>query len=232
MLVAYFDETMLKDVEHALVALMLPADQIATLEHRLDEVVVKACKQHAALPDTAELHGYEMSGGKKDWAVLARCPRARVRIFKDAIRTICSIEDATLCIGCVDLAIHRPGDAHEWALTFVLECVQKVAYRKQQNIIAICDDVGNKRQIYQQMFAKWKKDKPPGLYPTQLAQFTDGLHFTPSCFSRPVQAVDLLAYTYRKKRIQPFSDPRASKANDACWEMVEPLLKKGFHRKW
>lgn len=229
MLVAYLDETFKKDDSHNLLALVLPADQIKTLESRLDAVVEKACKQHPQISDFVELHGYELSNGEKDWSGVP--PRARIRIFKDAVEEICSIPDAALCRGTVDLTAHSPGDAHQWALTFALECTDRVADLADQSIIAICDDVGNKH-VYQRMFSTFRKNGTPGYSPSYLESFTDGLHFTPSCYSRPIQAVDLLSYVYRRKFITPYGDHRPRKVIDDCWDLMRPLRNRGLSRKW
>lgn len=207
---------------------MLPADQISQLEEGLNSVVTKAKRQHD-LPDDIELHGYELSGGEGDWSVLA--PRARVRIYQEAINVIASISGAVLCRGSVDLRYRSPRDAHMWALTFALECVNAYAHSQRQSVIGICDDVGNKL-VYQQMYDYARRYGTQGRYKNTLRSFTDGLHFTPSSYSRPVQAVDLVAYVYRKNVIFPFKDPRASKTMNGMYDTLRPLWAAGSHRTW
>ena len=228
LLVAYLDETYLKGKEHALIALVLPAHKIAELEAALDKVVEKAQRQHD-LDVELELHGYELSGGTGCWKGLA--PRARVRNYQDAVDAIASIEGAAICHGSVDLSTRAPQDAHVWALTIALERVNHCAYWLDQKVIGICDDVGNK-VVYQRMYAHSRKQGTPGSSGNRLSSFTDGLHFTPSCYSRPVQAVDLVAYVYRRVMITPHQDPRAHKAMLDMYQALEPLWERGFHRKW
>lgn len=228
MLVAYLDETYARDKEHALVALVLPADRIGELEAKLDDVVGKARRQHNC-PDEIELHGYELSGGEGKWEGIA--PRARVRIYQDAIDAIVSVEGAAVCHGSVDLRVKAPGDAHRWALTFALEQVNDYAAYNDERVIGICDDVGNK-STYQRMYARARKFGTPGRFGSTLPKFSDGLHFTPSCYSRLVQAVDLVAYVYRRSQFLPFSDARANKAMADMFATMQPLWQRGFHRKW
>lgn len=207
---------------------MLPADQISVLESGLNKVVEKAKRQHD-LPDEIELHGYALSGGEDGWNDLS--PRARVRIYHEAIRTIASIPGAAICHGSVDLKSKSPRDAHQWALTFALECVNGCAQRQGQNVIGICDDVGNKL-VYQRMYDYARKRGTNGRYKNTLRAFTDGLHFTPSSYSRLVQAVDLVAYVYRKNKILSFPDPRANRAMANMFEELQPLWAEGGHRTW
>lgn len=85
MYVAYLDETFEKNREHSVLGLVAPMDRVAKIEENLDRVVAKARRQHSAVPENAELHGYELSAGSGDWEALTT-PRARVRIYSDAIR--------------------------------------------------------------------------------------------------------------------------------------------------
>lgn len=228
MLVAYLDETYARDKEHALVALVLPADRIGELEAKLDDVVEKAQRQHNC-PDEIELHGYELSGGEGKWEGIA--PRARVRIYQNAIDEIVSVEGAAVCHGSVNLRTRAPGDAHRWALTIALERINDYAAYNNERVIGICDDVGNK-STYQRMYARARKFGTPGRFGSTLPKFSDGLHFTPSCYSRLVQAVDLVAYVYRRSQFLPFSDARANKAMADMFATMQPLWQRGFHRKW
>lgn len=228
MLVAYLDETYLKGKEHALVSLVLPAEKIAELERKLDAVVEKAQRQHNC-PEEIELHGYELSGGEGKWAGIP--PRARVRIYQDAIDAIVSVESAAVCHGSVDLANRDPGDAHHWALTIALEQVNAYARKNNERVVGICDDVGNK-STYQRMYAKARKHRTEGMYGSSLPSFVDGLHFTPSCYSRMVQAVDLVAYVYRRSQFVPFDDARANIAMSDMFDAMKPMWELGLHRKW
>lgn len=228
MLVAYLDETYARDKEHALVALVLPAEKIGELEAKLDAVVEKAQRQHNC-PDGIELHGYELSGGVGQWAGIP--PRARVRIYQDAINAIVSVDGSAVCHGSVDLLQKAPGDAHRWALTIALEQVNYYAAANNERVIGICDDVGNK-STYQRMYAHARKHGTSGRFGSKLPKFSDGLHFTPSCYSRMVQAVDLVAYVYRRSQFVPFNDERANKAMADMFATMQPIWDRGFHRKW
>src|SRR5699024_6023699 len=189
---AYIDETYEKNIEHSLIALLVPAEQIGPLEKALDAVVSKAVSQHPEVPANAELHGYELNGGSEDWAALKKSPRARIRIYREALAAIAGIEGLAVCRGAVDLKHRAPNDPHKWALTISLERVDAFAQKDDERVIGICDDIGNKL-VYQRYFQECRANGTPGYYPKKLESFTDGLHFTPSCFSRPVQAVDMLS---------------------------------------
>ena len=129
MYLAYFDETYSKKNdenstgEHAIIALVIPADKMSDLESALDGVVAKARKQHPEIPLYAELHAYELNSGVGSWKALKRKPRPRVRIYQDAISAIARIDGLFVCRGSVDLTKRFCEDPHRWALTFALEHV-------------------------------------------------------------------------------------------------------------
>ena len=229
MLIAYIDETYSLNVEHAVIALVLPVNAIGELEVKLDSIVDEAARRHDMLSDATELHGYEIASGEKSWKGVPL--RLRMWVYANALREIATIEGAALCRGSVDLAKRSPNDSHYWALTFALEQVDRYAHSLDEQVIAICDDVGNK-DIYQTMYAIARRKGTDGLYKSKLSQFVDGLHFTPSHFSRLVQAADLLTYVYRRKHILTYEDPRAVKANDMLWETIQSLDDKGWSRLW
>ncbi|WP_312978973.1 DUF3800 domain-containing protein [Corynebacterium sp.] len=230
MYVAYLDETFHKDREHSVLGLVAPMNTVATVEANLDRVVAKACRQHGNIPEDAELHGYELSAGEGAWAALTT-PRARVRIYNDAIRAITAVEGLTVCRGTLDLSSRSPNDAHSWSLTFVLECINSTVSRRSDRVLGICDDVQNK-SVYQDMYAHARRHGTRGNFPNKLAAFTDGLHFTPSHHSRMVQAIDLISYVYRRNHIVKYNDSRASKAFERLWNQVEPLFEPGGCRTW
>ena len=229
MLIAYFDETYKSNAEHAIVALVLPVDAVGKLEAKLDQVMTKASEESEGLQPDTELHGYELAGGEKAWKSVPI--RLRHWVYERALQEIASIEDVAFCRGSVNLATKHPKDEHYWALTIALEQVNSYAICCEDRVIGICDDVTNK-VAYQKMFAKARRNGTDGWYGSKLESFVDGLHFTPSCFSRMVQAADLLTYVYRRKHILPYKDERAIKANDKLWDLIQPLEDRGCSRTW
>ena len=229
MLIAYFDETYKSNAEHAIVSLVLPVDAVGELEAKLDQIMVKASKEHDGLDFDTELHGYELASNEKSWKGVPIWLRQWV--YKKALQEIASIEGAAFCRGSINLATKHPKDEHYWALTIALEQVNSYAAHCNDKVIGICDDVTNK-VAYQKMFAGARRNGTNGLYGSKLEHFVDGLHFTPSCFSRMVQAADLLTYVYRRKHIVPYKDERAIKANDMLWGLIQPLEDRRFSRTW
>lgn len=129
------------------------------------------------------------------------------------------------------MAKRCPKDSHYWALTLALKQVDRYAHSLGEQVIAICDDVGNK-DIYQTMYAIARRNGTDGLYKSKLSQFVGVLLFTPSHFSRLVQAADLLPYVYRRKHILAYEDQRAVKVNHRLWEMIQLLDTKGRSGFW
>ncbi|WP_150114467.1 DUF3800 domain-containing protein [Corynebacterium oculi] len=227
--VAYLDETFHPRKEHSVLALVSPMDQIPLIEENLNAALERISKQHH-IPSTVELHGYELSSGTRDWEPLTT-PRARTRIYKQAISAITHVPDLAICRGTTSLAEKSPHDPHKWSLTFTLECIDTLMKRKNDRVLAFCDDVQNK-SIYQDMYASFRRNGLPDDPTNKLTSFTDGLHFTPSHHSRMVQAIDLISYVYRRNFIQKYTDPRAHKVFENLWKELEPLAQRGYHRTW
>ncbi len=215
-------------VEHAVVALVLPVQKLDVLESRLDEVMAKAVSYHQQLVPTAELHGYEIASGEESWEGVPI--RARLRTYRRALREIVGVEGVAMCRGSVNLSNKNPADGHAWALTIALEQVNQLAQSLDEHVIGICDDVGNKAK-YQQMYADARRNGTGGYYPSCLERFVDGLHFTPSCHSRLVQAVDLLTYVYRRQFMVPYQNPKAAKTNEQLWQLIHPVVSY-YCRTW
>ena len=239
MYLAYFDETYSKKNdenstgEHAIIALVIPADKMSDLESALDGVVAKARKQHPEIPLYAELHAYELNSGVGSWKALKGKPRPRVRIYQDAIAAIARIDGLFVCRGSVDLTKRFCEDPHRWALTFALEHVNYCVRGKKDNVIGICDDIPNKL-IYQRYFQQFRTEGTQNRFSPddKLESFVDALHFSPSKFSRPIQAVDLLAYVYRRVHLEPPKDKRSRTVYDNLWKEIEPLFRRGSSRTW
>lgn len=239
MYLAYFDETYSKKNdenstgEHTIIALAIPADKMSDLESALDGVVAKARKQHPEIPLYAELHAYELNSGVGSWKALKGKPRPRVRIYQDAISAIARIDGLFVCRGSVDLTKHFCKDPHQWALTFALEHVNYCVSERKDNVIGICDDIPNKL-IYQRYFQQFRTEGTQNRFSPddKLESFVDALHFSPSKFSRPIQAVDLLAYVYRRVHLEPPKDKRSRTVYDNLWKEIEPLFKRGSSRTW
>lgn len=208
---------------------MLPADAIGKLEAKLDEIAAEAARKHDRLSDATELHGYEVASGEESWKGVPL--RLHMWVYTNALQEIAAIEGAALCRGSINLAKRCPKDSHYWALTLALKQVDRYAHSLGEQVIAICDDVGNK-DIYQTMYAIARRNGTDGLYKSKLSQFVGVLLFTPSHFSRLVQAADLLPYVYRRKHILAYEDQRAVKVNHRLWEMIQLLDTKGRSRFW
>ncbi|TXA42100.1 hypothetical protein DKM27_08530 [Mycobacterium tuberculosis variant bovis] len=162
MRLAYVDETYTDD-QFWVIALVIPESGAKELEVALNAVVQRAHTRFDEVDSAAELHGYPLDAGTHDWAPLRGKSQARVDIFKEAITAICGVDDVYLFRACVDLAKLSWGknhDAHDWALKFLFEKIDREFHGKEL-VLAVCDDVGQ-REKYREAFSRFKRDGTGG----------------------------------------------------------------------
>ena len=104
----YVDESYCK-VCYYVAALLVPETEVRSLSAALDEVVGKAAGSFLGLSSTAELHGYDMFHGERDWARLK--PRARIGVYDQALRAIAEHNVAIVVRGVMSQRLReRYGD--------------------------------------------------------------------------------------------------------------------------
>lgn len=221
---AYIDETYSAD-EFWLLGLVIPDTGAKALEDALNAIVRNASQSFPGIDPGTELHGYALDDGRDGWEPLKPMPQARADIYKAAIRALCSIPDVMLIRSGVNLKRviwSASNDPHEWALTFLVELIDR-AFLGRDLVLAICDDVGQ-RERYREAFRKFKVEGTGGTQPRKLDAFLDALHFVPSHHSRLVQAVDLAAYAFRRAQVAPPTHPKARKLYADLWQMMDTSL--------
>lgn len=216
---AYIDETYNKQ-RFWVVALVIPAEQAKSIEAGLDQLVIEMANRFDQVSPSAELHGYELSGGSGDWEPLHAMPKARFDLYQRAIELICESPGVYVIRGGVDLTKVGWGehnDPHDWALRFLVEKIDRTF---TPPVMAICDDVGQKDK-YRKSFSAYKRNGTGGNRPCYLESFVDALHYVPSHYSRLVQAVDLVAYAYRRATFEKPRHPRPAAFFASQWERLE-----------
>lgn len=217
MLLAYIDETYTDD-DFWIICLVIPEAVAKPLEAAMNDVVARANKSFPEIAISAELHGYALDAGSDDWKPLKGKAQARVDIYTDAIKAICQFQGIYLIRTAVHLSQLSWGenhDAHEWALKFLFEKIDKEFLNKEL-VLAICDDVGQ-REKYRTAFAKFKVEGTGGSQPRKLEAFVDALHFVPSHHSRLVQATDLIAYVFRRTFVCPPANEKSREFYKGLW---------------
>lgn len=228
MLLTYVDESYTAE-RYYIAALMVPERQAASITAGLDKVVQDTCWEHeGAISYNAELHGYDLVAGKRDWEALAPMVRVRIGVYNKALQVIAD-HDVHVIIRCVDIkgldARHPSGHDHPHSvvLTHLLERVDRLAENMDERTIMIADEVdgqdGYRRDLWQyQRSATW------GYKSRKITRVLDTIHFAPSHTSRLVQAADLIAYLARRRATHVETDARAKQANEALWARIEPRI--------
>jgi hypothetical protein len=217
---AYIDETYTKD-QFWVIALVVSDAGAKAIERLLNELVSVVNEAFPEIDHTTEFHGYALDDGREGWEPLKRMPQARADIYRAAIEALCKVPDIMLFRGCVNLKLvswSDSNDPHDWALKFVFERID-AEFSGKDFVIAICDDVGQ-REKYREKFREFKTDGTGGNQPRKLESFIDTLHFVPSHHSRLVQAVDLVAYAFRRASFARPANEKARRLYDDLWNTM------------
>lgn len=226
MLLTYVDESYTRE-RYLLAALVVPDRDANSLTAALDAVAESAAAEFGHVRPTAELHGYDLVAGKRDWAGLAPKVRARIAVYNRALRVIADHNVAVL-LRSVDIArLQRryptPDHPHSIALAHLVERVDEHAAGIGELVLIIADEV-DRQDDYRRELWRYQRLRTRGYRARRITQVVDTIHFAPSASSRLLQAADLIAYLARRRATHVESDPRAQKANAALWARIEPRV--------
>lgn len=209
---------------------------LQALEDGLDTVVAAAARY--GVPDTAELHGWEMFHGKEDWAVLKGKARAQVGVYADAFSAIAS-SGALIITSTLHKKSALTVDPYMLAFRYLAERIDSYARRSDTHVIVICDDIDEgaaQRRHLDDIRARTTR----GWKPTKIERIRDTMHFADSKNSRGLQAADLVAFLYR--RFLRLSEPgqqidrREAKSLERLFELFGGTLGEGGivieHKSW
>lgn len=230
MLLAYLDESYCKDCYYV-AALVCPERQLLQLTAALNEVVASAAENYGIAP-TAELHGYDIFQARGEWTSMAAMVRARIGIYHRTFAAIVAHQVHVIIRGVRSQELrerygNNAGHPHSIALAHLLERIDEFAERAGELALVIADEPGQDDQQpeYRGDLERYRQDGTSGYRSRRLTQIVDTIHFTPSSASRLLQAIDMIAFLYH--RIQttgPGADQRASRANQALWNRINPLV--------
>jgi len=195
----------------------------------LDKVVSDASDDygHRRLRSDAELHGYDIVAGKRDWEGLAPMMRARIGVYNKAFQAIAD-HDVTVIIRGVDrvgLDKRYPGGhdhPHSVVLAHLVERVDEYAAAAGEYAIVIADEV-DAQDSYRRDLWEYQRTGTWGYRARKIRRVLDTIHFAPSSSSRLVQAADL-TYMARRITMHVETDERAKRANAALWCRMQPKI--------
>ncbi|MEV6302975.1 DUF3800 domain-containing protein [Actinoplanes sp. NPDC051861] len=209
MLLAYVDESYTRDW-FCMAALLCDDAFVQPFTQALDDLIVQAGHDFG-VPADAELHGYELFHGEGSWKDVP--PRYRIGVDNRAFAEIAANGDALICRGMNLVRRSSPETPHSTVLRELLERVNDYAATKDARVLVIADEVGQEQALHRADFVAQR-----------LSHILDTLQFTPSRSSRMLQAIDLVAFMYRRIERHKERDSRAQRANEALWMRIAPLI--------
>lgn len=218
-LLCYVDESYTRE-HYYLATLICPDHQALPLATALNAVVAATSANFAAISPTAELHGYDIFQGKGDWEPLAKMPRARIRVYDQALAALAEHQVRILIEGIHPTSRLRTRDPHSILMGWSLERIDEYATATGELALVIADEPGQHDQQHQYRtdLGSYRATGTGGWRSRRITRVVDTLHFAPSESSRLVQASDLVAFLYHRIRTKTTStDARAVRANERLW---------------
>lgn len=205
-------------------ALVIDGPAAVSLTDALDLVAANAAKAFDLEPDI-ELHGFEIFQRGGRWRNVP--PRARVAVFDKVVDAVAS-RDLRVITRAVDIVGQRarypqPEHPHSVVLQHLLERIDECVRALGDYALVIADEVDGQAK-HRADLSRYKVMGTTGYPQRRLTRIVDTLHFAPSHASRLVQAVDIIAFLYRRAFTHVESDERARKAKVAMWERLRPRV--------
>ncbi|ACZ32117.1 hypothetical protein Xcel_3116 [Xylanimonas cellulosilytica DSM 15894] len=221
MLFAYVDETA-NQAHYRAVALVVPEAKVGALTQGLDDVVESAAKVHEGVAAEFELHGHDVFQATEEWSVMKRKVRARIAIYRQSLEVVASTAEAIYVEG-LDRGRFRDRyaderDEHQTCLLHLLEKINAHARRRGEHIVVVADE--HNTALATQDALRRARREPIWGYRGRPDRLVDTIYFVSSAMSRPVQAVDMVAFLHQRRADAVEPDPRATAANDALWRVL------------
>jgi hypothetical protein len=225
MLLTYVDESFTDDW-YTMAALLLDGPAAAALTVDLDQVAADAARAYGlpAGPEV-ELHGHEIFHAAKAWKGVP--PRARIGVFDDVVEAVAALP-VRIIARAMDVVGQRarypnPEPPHSVVLKHLLERVDECAIAVDDYALVIADEVDGQAKHRADLFT-YREVGTMGYRSRRLTRIVDTLHFAPSQASRLVQAVDVVAFLYRRTFTHQETDARARRAKVAMWARLGPRV--------
>ena len=217
MFLAFVDESYNKDL-FCLSALV--ADDLTTAHLSLELDGIIQFVNNCGFPGPQELHGHEIFHGSGSWKDVPL--RLRMHAYFQAMKLIGQSGALAVFSDLVRVAEEDPSSPHERALTQLLERLEILAEDRSQYVLVLADEVHSaERHRTNFRFYQSGEDGHSG---RRLTRILDTLYFGPSRHSRMLQAADLVTYMRLRRSTVPESNSKATRANDAIWALIEPIL--------
>lgn len=223
-LFAYVDETV-NQPHYRTVALVVPEGRVRTLTQRLDDVVERAAAEYDGVEAEFELHGHDLFQATERWAVMKPRVRARIAIYRQCLEAVAVSAEAIYVEG-VDRSRFRDRyaderDERQACLMHLLEKIDAHARRRGQNVVVVADE--HHTALTTQDALRRIRREPVWGYRGRPDRLLDTVYFVSSAMSRPVQAVDMVAFLHQRLADDIGADPRARAANATLWSTLDEI---------
>jgi len=220
---AYVDESY-DTQEHWVVALLVDHAAVNALHRALRSVVAGAAAEYG-FPEEAELHGHELFGGRGPFGELE--PRIRIGLYAKAFRCLADCSCNVILRGvAVPGLMRRYGAAAEpqrWVVEHLLERIDEFV-APSDHALVVADEHELSRELLEDL-RRFQDYSTRGYRARRIEHIVDTIHFVSSRTNPLVQAADLVVFLKRRMRTHVEPDDRATRANEALWSMVRPLIR-------
>jgi Protein of unknown function (DUF3800) len=222
-LLTYVDESYTDDW-FVMAALLVDGPAAVGLTNELDRVAAAATKAYG-LGAAVELHGHEIFHAGGAWSGVP--VRARIGVFDDVVEAVAA-QDVRVIARAMDVAGQRvrypaPDPPHTVVLQHLLERVDECATSLGDYALVIADEVDGQAR-HRADLSRYREVGTSGYRHRKLTRIVDTLHFAPSHASRLVQAVDVVAFLYRRVFTHQETDERSRRAKLALWNRLRPRV--------
>lgn len=225
MFLAYVDESYTEDW-YVIAALLVDGAAAKALTGELNGLVRRIVDSYGFTEDNLELHGFEIFHGKKLWRRVSIPDR--VAIFDDVIDAIvdseCHIIVRAMDVAGQKIRYTKPIPPHSVVLQYLLERIDEFATERDDYALVIADEVAEASR-YRTNLMEYQSSGTVGYRSSTLARIVDTLHFAPSHESRLVQAVDLIAFLYRRTFSERERNELARQAKVRMWEKLNLVVR-------
>ena len=183
-----------------------------------------------------ELHAGEIFNGKGLWRKIFEGNRQRYEVLNNFAAVLASLELRILVHGLdVEKQKERyplPTDPRYLSLRYLIEKLDKELLGTSDHSIVICDSGASNQEIQyiRNLLADMQNMGTGGLYPRQITQIVDTVHFSDSKRSRGIQAIDLISFLRHRMELQRANLVKRDSSVEQLWQVLEP--KVVYDRVW
>lgn len=218
-------------------ALVIDGEQLQELEKEFQRIMSRL---EIAFPEqissSLELHAGEIFNGKGPWRKAFEGNRQRYEVLNHFSEVLAGLNLRILVHGIdVEKQVIKyslPTDPRYLSLRFLIEKLDKELFSTSDFSILICDSGASNQEIkhIRDLLEDMQISGTGGLYPRQITQIVDTVHFSDSKRSRGIQAVDLISFIRHRVELQRSSLVKRDTGIDQLWKVLEP--KVVYDRIW